>query len=163
MNRRPIVLSLLGCFAACAAKPMPKANPETVQRPEPVASSVEPAPPASAELAVVPPETEYVRVGIIHSLSGTLAVGETQLKNRRIGANLWKQAVESAKSFDTAAVTAALANQTFAAPSGVTVTVDPDNHHLHKPYFVAEVGSIGSATVVWKTPSVIPPLAPAPR
>jgi urea transport system substrate-binding protein len=78
-----------------------------------------------------------------------------------IGANLWKQAVESAKRFDTDAVTAALANQTFDAPSGFRVSVDPVNHHLHKPYFVAEVGPTGSVTVVWKTPAVIAPVAPA--
>ncbi|HEX6273093.1 MAG TPA: transporter substrate-binding protein [Polyangiaceae bacterium] len=78
-----------------------------------------------------------------------------------IGVNLWKQAVESAKSFDTTAVTAALANQTFDAPSGFTVSVDKANHHLHKPYFLAEVDATGSVNVVWKTPDVIPPIAPA--
>jgi urea transport system substrate-binding protein len=80
-----------------------------------------------------------------------------------IGANLWKQGVEAAKTFDTAAVTAALAGQSFDAPSGFTLSVDPVNHHLHKPYFVAEVLATGSVKVVWKTPGVIPPLAPVPR
>ena len=80
-----------------------------------------------------------------------------------IGVNLWKQAVESAKSFDTAAVTAALANQTFEAPSGFTVSMDQASHHLHKPYFLAEVGATGSVNVVWKTPNVIPPIAPTLR
>jgi urea transport system substrate-binding protein len=42
---------------------------------------VDPAPPPDAKLAVAEPETEYVPVGIIHSLSGTLAVEETPLKN----------------------------------------------------------------------------------
>jgi urea transport system substrate-binding protein len=77
-----------------------------------------------------------------------------------IGMHLWKQAVESAKSFDTDRVTAALANQTFEAPSGYTVRMDPKNHHLHKPYFVAEVARSGDVKVVWRTPAVIPPNVP---
>jgi hypothetical protein len=77
--------------------------------------------------------------------------------------NLWKQGVEAAKTFDTAAVTAALASQKFDAPSGFTLSVDPVNHHLHKPYFVAEVGATGSVQVVWKTPGVIAPVAPSPQ
>jgi urea transport system substrate-binding protein len=78
-----------------------------------------------------------------------------------IGVHLWKQAVESAKTFDRDAVVAALANQTFDAPSGFTVRVDPKNHHLHKPYFVAQVGTTGKAKVVWKTPAPLPPVAPS--
>jgi urea transport system substrate-binding protein len=77
-----------------------------------------------------------------------------------IGMHLWKQAVESAKSFDPELVTAALANQTFEAPSGYTVRMDPKNHHLHKPYFVAEVARSGDVKVVWRTPAVIPPNVP---
>jgi urea transport system substrate-binding protein len=80
-----------------------------------------------------------------------------------IGVHLWKQAVESAQSFERDAVVAALAGQTFDAPSGFTVRVDPTNHHLHKPYFVAEVGRTGKARVVWKTPAVVAPVAPAVR
>jgi hypothetical protein len=44
-----------------------------------------------------------------------------------------------------------------------TLSVDPVNHHLHKPYFVAEVGATGSVKVVWKTPGVIAPVAPSPQ
>jgi urea transport system substrate-binding protein len=80
-----------------------------------------------------------------------------------IGVKLWKQAVESAKSFDTDLVRAALADQTFEAPSGYTVRMDPKNHHLHKPYFVAEVARTGDVDVVWRTPSVVQPIAPDPR
>jgi hypothetical protein len=43
----------------------------------------------------------------------------------------------------------------------LTVRVDATNHHLHKPYFVAEVGRTGKAKVVWKTPAVVVPVAPA--
>jgi urea transport system substrate-binding protein len=80
-----------------------------------------------------------------------------------VGVHLWKQAVEDAKSFDARAVTAALSGRTFDAPSGFQVRVDPKNHHLHKPYFVAEVGRNGAVKIVWKSPAVLPPVAPDAR
>ena len=98
-----------------------------------------------------------------HSLSPDELALNDDVEATYIGANLWKQAVEAAKTFDTAAVTAALAGQWFDAPSGFILSVDPVNHHLHKPYFVAEVGATGSVKVVWKTPGVIAPEAPVPR
>jgi urea transport system substrate-binding protein len=80
-----------------------------------------------------------------------------------VGVQLWKQAVESTKSFEPTRVAAALAGQTFEAPSGFTVRIDPANHHLHKPYFVAEVARSGGVKIVWKTPAVVAPIAPAVR
>src|SRR5438552_17914083 len=53
-----------------------------------------------------------------------------------IGVYMWKQAVEKAKSFDVPAVTAAMAGQTFPAPSGITSKLDEKNHHLHKAVFI---------------------------
>jgi urea transport system substrate-binding protein len=41
-----------------------------------------------------------------------------------IGIHMWKQAVEKAKSTDTDKVVAAMAGQTFAAPSGITSKMD---------------------------------------
>jgi urea transport system substrate-binding protein len=78
-----------------------------------------------------------------------------------IGIHLWKQAVESAKSLAPNLVVAALAGQTFDAPSGYTVRMDPKNHHLHKPYFLAEVQRSGKVKIVWKTPVLVAPEAPA--
>ncbi|MEY4663830.1 MAG: Aliphatic amidase expression-regulating protein, partial [Pseudomonadota bacterium] len=49
-----------------------------------------------------------------------------------IGINMWKQAVEKAKSTDTDKVIAAMAGQTFKAPSGIVSKMDEENHHLHK-------------------------------
>jgi urea transport system substrate-binding protein len=49
-----------------------------------------------------------------------------------IGINMWKQAVEKAKSTDTDKVIAAMAGQTFKAPSGIVSKMDEKNHHLHK-------------------------------
>jgi urea transport system substrate-binding protein len=98
-----------------------------------------------------------------HDLSPDALAQNDDVEATYIGANLWKQGVEAAKTFDTTAVTAALASQRFVAPSGFTLSVDPVNHHLHKPYFVAEVGATGSVKVVWKTPGVIAPVAPRPQ
>jgi urea transport system substrate-binding protein len=49
-----------------------------------------------------------------------------------IGINMWKQAVEKAKSTDVDKVIAAMAGQTFKAPSGIVSKMDEKNHHLHK-------------------------------
>ena len=68
-----------------------------------------------------------------------------------IGINMWKQAVEKAKSTDTDKVIAAMAGQTFKAPSGITSMMDAKNHHLHKSVFIGEVKADGQFNVVWKT------------
>jgi urea transport system substrate-binding protein len=68
-----------------------------------------------------------------------------------IGIHMWKQAVEKVKSTDVDKVIAAMAGQTFKAPSGITSTMDPKNHHLHKAVFIGEVKADGQFNVVWKT------------
>jgi urea transport system substrate-binding protein len=68
-----------------------------------------------------------------------------------IGIYMWKQAVEKAKSTDTDKVVAAMAGQTFKAPSGITSKMDEKNHHLHKSVFIGEVQADGQFKVVWKT------------
>jgi len=72
-----------------------------------------------------------------------------------IGIYMWKQAVEKAKSTDTDKVIAAMAGQTFKAPSGFVAKMDEKNHHLHKPVFIGEVKADGQFNVVWKTPGPI--------
>ena len=68
-----------------------------------------------------------------------------------IGIYMWKQAVEKAKTFDTDQVIAAMAGQTFTAPSGIVSKMDEKNHHLHKAVFIGEVKGDGQFNVVWKT------------
>ncbi len=68
-----------------------------------------------------------------------------------IGIHMWKQAVEKAKSTDTDKVIAAMAGQTFKAPSGFVATMDQKNHHLHKPVLIGEIRPDGQFNVVWKT------------
>ena len=72
-----------------------------------------------------------------------------------IGIHMWKQAVEKAKSTDVDKVIAALAGQSFKAPSGFDVKMDEKNHHLHKPVFIGEVKADGQFNVVWKTPGPV--------
>jgi urea transport system substrate-binding protein len=72
-----------------------------------------------------------------------------------VGIHMWAQAVEKAKSTDTDKVIAAMAGQTFKAPSGFVLEMDPRNHHLHKPVFIGEVKADGQFNVVWKTPAPI--------
>jgi urea transport system substrate-binding protein len=68
-----------------------------------------------------------------------------------IGLNLWKQAVEKAKSTDPEAVIKSVGGQSIAAPCGFPVKMDEKNHHLHRPVFIGEVRADGQFNVVWKT------------
>jgi urea transport system substrate-binding protein len=72
-----------------------------------------------------------------------------------IGINMWKQAVEKAKSTDVDKVIEAMAGQTFRAPSGIVSKMDEKNHHLHKSVFIGEVRGDGQFDVVWKTPGPV--------
>ncbi len=72
-----------------------------------------------------------------------------------IGINMWAQAVKKAGTTDVDKVIAAMAGQTFKAPGGFMSTMDPKNHHLHKPVFIGEIKADGQFKVVWKTPGPI--------
>ena len=68
-----------------------------------------------------------------------------------VGIHMWAQAAEKAGSTDVDKVRAAMAGQTFAAPSGFTLTMDATNHHLHKPVMIGEIEDNGQFNVVWQT------------
>src|SRR5882757_7918385 len=72
-----------------------------------------------------------------------------------IGINMWAQAVKKAGSVEPDKVIAAMAGQTFPAPSGITSMMDPKNHHLHKSVFIGEIKADGQFNVVWKTPGPV--------
>jgi urea transport system substrate-binding protein len=72
-----------------------------------------------------------------------------------IGINMWAQAVKKAGSTDTDKVIAAMAGQTYTAPSGITSMMDAKNHHLHKSVFIGEIKADGQFNVVWKTPGPV--------
>ncbi|HZP92921.1 MAG TPA: urea ABC transporter substrate-binding protein [Burkholderiales bacterium] len=68
-----------------------------------------------------------------------------------VGIHMWAQAVKKAGSTDVDKVRAAVAGQTFKAPSGFTLAMDKTNHHLHKPVMIGEILPNGQFQVVWKT------------
>jgi len=68
-----------------------------------------------------------------------------------VGIHMWAQAVAKAKTTDPTKVAAAMAGQTFKAPSGFTLKMDEKNHHLHKPVMIGEVQPNGQFSVVWQT------------
>jgi len=79
------------------------------------------------------------------------AVTNDPMEATYVGIYMWKAAVEKAKSTDTDKVIAAMAGQTFKAPSGFILTMDKTNHHLHKPVYIGEVKGDGQFNIVWKT------------
>ncbi len=68
---------------------------------------------------------------------------------------MWAQAVTKAKSTDTDKAIAAMAGQTFTAPSGITSKLDENNNQRHKSVFIGEVKADGQFNVVWKTPGPV--------
>jgi urea transport system substrate-binding protein len=72
-----------------------------------------------------------------------------------IGINMWAQAVKKAGTVDVDKVIAAMAGQTFPAPSGITSKMDEKNHHLWKSVFIGEIRADGQFNVVWKTPGPV--------
>jgi urea transport system substrate-binding protein len=68
-----------------------------------------------------------------------------------IGIHMWAQAVEQAHSTNVDAVRQAVGYQHFAGPDGFDITMDAENHHLHKPVYIGEVKADGQFHVVWKT------------
>ena len=72
-----------------------------------------------------------------------------------VGIHMWAQAVEKAGTTDVDKVRAAMANRSFAAPSGFTLTMDATNHHLHKPVMIGEIEDNGQFNVVWQTEQAV--------
>ena len=82
---------------------------------------------------------------------GAKRVTNDPMEATYIGMHMWKQAVEKAGSTEVDAVRKAMAGQSFKAPSGFTVKMDEENHHLQKPVFIGEVQADGQFDIVWKT------------
>jgi len=79
------------------------------------------------------------------------AVTNDPMEATFVGIHMWKQAVEKAKSIEVDKVIPAVGGQTFAAPSGFTIKMDEQNHHLWKPVFIGEIRADGQFNVVWRT------------
>ena len=107
-----------------------------------------------------PANTEFIKKWSAYAVAKKLPGADKPLTNdpmeaTYIGINMWKQAVEKAKSTDTDKVIAAMAGQTFNAPSGIVSKMDEKNHHLHKSVFIGEIKADGQFNVVWKTPGPV--------
>jgi urea transport system substrate-binding protein len=103
-----------------------------------------------------PVNTEFIKKWKAYAAAKKLPNAETAVTNdpmeaTYVGIHMWAQAVEKAKSTDTDKVIAAMGGQSFSAPSGFTLTMDPTNHHLHKPVMIGEIKGDGQFSVVWKT------------
>ncbi|MGP9492401.1 urea ABC transporter substrate-binding protein [Psychrobacter sp. AOP7-B1-24] len=72
-----------------------------------------------------------------------------------VGINMWKQAVEQAGTTDVDKVRISMAGQTFDAPSGYTLKMDEENHHLWKPVMIGQIRADGQFDTIFKTPEVI--------
>mgnify|MGYP003664466751 CR=1 FL=1 len=83
------------------------------------------------------------------------AVTNDPMEATYVGINMWAQAVEKAGTTEVDKVREALYGQTFAAPSGYTLTMDKTNHHLHKPVMIGEIQEDGQFSVVWETSSPV--------
>jgi urea transport system substrate-binding protein len=103
-----------------------------------------------------PANDEFKKKWAAYAKSKNLAGADKPLTNdpmeaAYVGINMWKQAVEKAKTTDVDKVIVAMAGQSFKAPDGFTIKMDEKNHHLHKPVFIGEVQGNGQFNVVWKT------------
>jgi urea transport system substrate-binding protein len=103
-----------------------------------------------------PVNTAFIKQWKAYAVAKKLPNADTVVTNdpmeaTYVGIHMWKQAVEKAKSTDTDKVIAAMGGQKFKAPSGFELTMDPTNHHLHKPVMIGEIKADGQFSVVWKT------------
>ena len=103
-----------------------------------------------------PENTKFIKMYKDWAVKNKLPNAKTVVTNdpmeaTYVGIHMWKQAVEKAKSTDTDKVIAAMAGQTFNAPSGFQLKMDETNHHLWKPVFIGEIKADGQFNVVWKT------------
>jgi urea transport system substrate-binding protein len=95
---------------------------------------------------------QWKAYAVAHKLpNANTAVTNDPMEATYVGIHMWAQAVAKAKSTDTDKVIAAMAGQTFNAPSGFELTMDATNHHLHKPVMIGEIKADGQFNVVWKT------------
>jgi urea transport system substrate-binding protein len=99
---------------------------------------------------------KWAKYAVDHKLPGAdKPLTNDPMEATYIGVNMWAQAVKKAGSTDTDKVIAAMAGQTFKAPSGIMSEMDMKNHHLHKSVFIGEIKADGQFNVVWKTPGPV--------
>ncbi|HBU8851366.1 urea ABC transporter substrate-binding protein [Citrobacter sp. Cs237] len=99
---------------------------------------------------------DYRAYAKAHNLpnAGTVVTNDP-MEATYVGLHMWAQAVEKAGTTDVDKVRAAMAGQSFQAPSGFTLTMDAANHHLHKPVMIGEIEGNGQFNVVWQTEELV--------
>jgi urea transport system substrate-binding protein len=108
-----------------------------------------------------PANTEFIRKWTAFARARNIAghrerpLTNDPMEATYIGINMWRQAVEQARSIEVDRVRVAMRGQTFQAPSGFQVRMDDRNHHLHKPVFIGEVRADGQFNVVWRTRTTV--------
>jgi urea transport system substrate-binding protein len=107
-----------------------------------------------------PTNTEFIAKWKAYVKKNKLPGGNSRVTNdpmeaTYVGIHMWAQAAEKAGSVSVDAVRKAMAGQTFPAPSGYTLKMDEQNHHLWKPVMIGEVQANGQFDVVWKTDKTI--------
>jgi len=85
------------------------------------------------------------------------AVTNDPMEATWIGFHLWVAAVEAAGTTDVAKVRAALGGKRIAAPSGFTVQMDGQTHHLFKPVMIGRITDDGRIVPVSVTEGLVPP------
>ncbi len=85
------------------------------------------------------------------------AVTNDPMEATWIGFHLWAAAVEAAGTTDVAKVREALGGKRIAAPSGFTVQMDADTHHLYKPVMIGRITDDGRIVPVSVTEGLVPP------
>ena len=103
-----------------------------------------------------PENREFVKKWKAYVKKHNLPGGDKRVTNdpmeaTYIGIKMWAQAVLQAGTTDVDAVRQAMGYQTFKAPSGYEIRMDPKNHHLHKPVFIGEIREDGQFDIVWQT------------
>jgi urea transport system substrate-binding protein len=103
-----------------------------------------------------PTNTEFIKKWKAYVKKHKLSGGDSRVTNdpmeaTYVGIHMWAQAVQKAGSVKVDEVRKAMGGQTFKAPSGYTLKMDEENHHLWKPVMIGEVQGNGQFDVVWKT------------
>lgn len=99
---------------------------------------------------------KYKKYAVDHNLpNADQVVTNDPMEATYVGINMWKQAVEKAGTTDVDKVRISMGGQTFDAPSGYTLKMDEENHHLWKPVMIGQIRADGQFDVINKTPEVI--------
>jgi len=107
-----------------------------------------------------PTNAEFIKSWKAYVKKHNLPGGDKRVTNdpmeaTYIGMHMWAQAVTKAGTTDVDKVIAAMAGQEFKAPCGYVITMDKENHHLHKPVMIGEVKGDGQFSIVWQTKAPI--------